>query len=154
MTRYIPAFSWTTDIEKFITELVTERPLLNVCAGRSPLGDVKVDRYEAADVQADMTRLPFDNDSFAAVFSDPPWDSSIKTRCAELCKESLRVAPILYLMAPWVWGTSAANIEQIWVRQFPGVHTPILLVKYTRTRPAEDYAAMKAADLFSFEEVD
>ena len=152
MTRYIEAFSWTKDIDAFIREIVVEKPLLNVCAGRVRFGDVTVDRYEPADYKADMTNLPFENDSFGAVFCDPPWDATVKRRCAELCKEALRVAPVLYLMAPWIWGTSVAELEQIWVRQFPGVNTAILLVKYRRKVPAENFMRMKEASLFSFDQ--
>lgn len=152
MTRYIPAFSWTQDIEEKLGELVTEHPLLNVCAGKTKFGDVTVDKYVPADFKADMTNLPFENDTFAAVFCDPPWDATVKRKCAELCKESLRVAPVFYLMAPWIYGSSRAPIEAVWVRYFPGVNVPIILSKYRRLGTAAEFADMKAADLFSFGE--
>ena len=67
MTRCIPAFSWTGSIQKFLDEVVTERPLLNVCAGKTRWGDVTMDLYEPADVQGAWTSLPFEADKFGAV---------------------------------------------------------------------------------------
>jgi hypothetical protein len=132
MTRYIPAFSWPKYIEDFVRAQVKETPLLNVCSGASSFGDVRLDRYFPADVKADMTALPFKDDAFAAVFADPPWDASIKKKCADFCKEALRVAPVLYLMSPWIWGTSAAELELCWVRQHPGINNAIVVSKYRR----------------------
>lgn len=132
MTRYIEAFSWTKSIDDFIAEHICERPLLNVCSGREPFGDVTMDKYEPADVQGDWINLPFANNSFAAVFADPPWNSGYKEQVSLFVNEALRVAPIAYLMAPWVYGSSRAWLAKCWVRHFPGVNTPILLTRYER----------------------
>jgi hypothetical protein len=135
MTRYIPAFSWPKNIEAFIREVVTEAPVLNVCSGHSTFGDVHMDKYEPADVQGDWTELPFEDNSFGAVFSDPPWDATMKKSCADFCKEAMRVAPVLYLMTPWIWGTSKANLSKCWVRQQPGINNAIVLSRYERVVP-------------------
>ena len=74
MTRYIEAFSWTDSIDRFVREVVVERPILNVCAGTVDFGDMKADLYQPSDVRADMVSLPFGDDTFGCVFSDPPWD--------------------------------------------------------------------------------
>jgi hypothetical protein len=137
MTRYIPAFSWPQYIEDFVRAELTERPILNVCCGDSPLGDVRMDveilaGFFPADVRGDMAALPFKDDTFAAIFSDPPWDSTMKAKCAAFCKEAMRVAPVLYLMAPWIWGTHEAQLEKCWVRQHPGINAPIFVSKYRR----------------------
>lgn len=132
MTRYVEAFSWTASIQRFLEAVITERPLLNVCSGRTPWGDVTLDRYEPADVQGDWTRLPFADDSFAAVFADPPWNAGYKTQVAQFVREALRVAPVAYLMAPWIYGSKRARLTSVWVRHFPGVHVPVLLTRYER----------------------
>jgi len=132
MTRYIDAFSWTDSIDHFVRDVVTERPILNVCAGAVNFGDVKVDKYLPSDARADMVALPFKDDSFGCVFSDPPWDASMKAKIASFCKESLRVAPVLYLMSPWHWGSSSRTIDKVWLREFPGISNAILIVKYRR----------------------
>ena len=137
MTRYIPAFSWTESIERFIHEVVIEKPLLNVCCGNNPMGDTRMDLYPDAlqlkpDVVGDMNVLPFGNDTYSAVFANPPWDATAKKKCADFCKEAMRVAPVLYLMSPWIWGTSQAALDKVWVRQLPGINNAICLTRYVR----------------------
>lgn len=134
--RYVPAFSWAAPIQEFIKSVVLERPLLNVCSGPvTGFGDVRVDKYVAPvppGVIADWTCLPFASDSFGAVFADPPWNLSQMKSCADFCKEGLRIAPVVYLMAPWLWVNRDARRTAIWVREFPGVNVPILLVRYEK----------------------
>ena len=132
MTRYVEAFSWPGTIEAFLQEHVTERPLLNVCAGRTRWGDVTMDRYEVSDVLGDWTALPFRNDEFGAVFADPPWDAEYKPQVAAFVREALRVAPVAYLMAPWIYGAAWAQLTKTWVRQMPGVNRAVTLTRYAR----------------------
>ena len=132
LTRYIEAFSWTDSIDKFVREMVIERPILNVCSGRVDFGDIKADLYEPSDVRTDMVALPFADNSFGCVFCDPPWDASMKRKIASFCAEALRVAPVLYLMSPWHWGSSKRRIEKIWLREYPGITNAILIIKYVR----------------------
>jgi hypothetical protein len=98
-----------------------------------------MDRYEAADVQGDWANLPFARDSFAAVFADPPWNAGYKCAVSDFVNEALRVAPIAYLMAPWVYGSRRAYLAKTWVRQFPGVNVSILLTRYERPLPGQTY---------------
>ena len=138
MTRYVEAFSWTHSVGRFLKERVRERPLLNVCAGRTRWGDliledpVSVDRYEPADVCADWTALPFAENSFAAVFADPPWNAAYKADVAAFVIEALRIAPVAYLMAPWIYGGKRARLTECWIRQMPGVNQIVGLVRYER----------------------
>ena len=131
MTRYIPAFSWTASISQFLNETVKERPLLNVCSGRNPFGDVTCDLYEPADVKAAWINLPFADNSFGAVFADPPWNGGYKAEVSIFMREALRVAPVAYLMAPWVWASHGIK-RAYWVRELPGVNNAILLTRYER----------------------
>jgi hypothetical protein len=137
VTRYREAFSWTDSVEAFVRWTVKETPLLNVCAGRTDFGDTTLDLHEPADVHGSWTALPFERDSFGAVFADPPWDSGHKTEVAEFMREALRVAPVTYLMAPWLYCAAWAPISRVWWREFPGIHTPILLSRYERSRQLE-----------------
>ena len=132
MTRYIPAFTWTGTIQKFLEEVVIEHPLLNVCSGKTPWGDVTMDLYEPADVKGSWTSLPFQDDEFAAVFADPPWNAAYKTDVAAFMREALRVAPVAYLMAPWIYGAAWAELTHCWVRQMPGVNAAITVTRYRR----------------------
>jgi len=132
VTRYVEAFSWDGRIDRFLAAYVTEAPLLHVCSGHSSFGTTTVDLYEPADVRADWTALPFPDDSYAAVFADPPWNSGYKGDVAAFMREAMRIAPVAYLMAPWLYGGALAPLTRVWVRQMPGVHTPVLLSRYER----------------------
>ena len=132
MTRYREAFTWTHSIDDFVKDVVRETPLLNVCAGRSSWGAVTLDLHEPADVSGSWDDLPFDDDSFGAVFADPPWDSGHKIEVSRYVREAMRVAPVAYLMAPWLYCASWVTITRVWYREFPGIHTPILLARYER----------------------
>jgi hypothetical protein len=139
--KYVPAFSWHRTIDDFVREIIPERPLLHVCSGpQSNLGDIRLDRYVQPippGVIADWTELPFAHDSFGAVFADPPWNMAYMKPCADFCKEALRVAPVAYVMSPWLWVHKMAKRTQIWVREFPGVNVPILIVRYKRHNHAQ-----------------
>ena len=134
MTRYVEAFSWTGTIQRFLEDVVTERPLLNVCAGKTRWGDVTMDLYEPANVRGTWTSLPFGENSFGAVFADPPWNAGYKADCARFVNEALRVAPVVYLMAPWIYGSKTAYLTKTWVRQLPGVNSAVTLTRYVRSR--------------------
>jgi hypothetical protein len=135
--KYVKAFSWHTRIEKFVSSIIAETPLLHVCSGPiSQFGNVRLDRFvkpQAPGVMADWCNLPFKDNSFEAVFADPPWNLGQMKTCADFCKEGLRVAPVVYLMAPWLWVTKGVKRTNIWVREFPGVNVPILIVRYQRS---------------------
>lgn len=134
--RYVPAFSWHKSIDDFLQSIIPESPLLHVCSGPvSEFGDVRADRYilpKPPSVVADWLALPFADDSFRAVFADPPWFAHYMKPCADFCKEALRIAPIAYVMSPWLWVNRKAKRTNIWVREFPGINVPILIVRYER----------------------
>jgi hypothetical protein len=133
--QYVPAFSWHEDIDVFVRQTVTEKPCLHVCAGPdSYFGDVRVDRYvspKPPSVIANWRSLPFSDDSFACVFADPPWNIGYMKDCADFCKHALYIAPVVYVMSPWLWVHTSSK-RTIWVREFPGINVPILLVRYER----------------------
>jgi len=84
-------------------------------------------------VVADWNALPFADDSFGAVFADPPWNLAYMAQCGEFCKQAMRIAPVAYVMSPWLWVNRQAKRSKIWVREFPGINNPILIVRYERT---------------------
>jgi hypothetical protein len=132
VTRYVEAFSWPNPVELFLDAYIPERPLLHVCSGRSTWGDATCDLYEPADMNASWTDLPFAEDEFKAVFADPPWNSGYKADVARFIREALRVAPVAYLMAPWLYGGKRAQLTRVWYRHMPGIHTPVLISRYER----------------------
>jgi hypothetical protein len=72
--RFEDCWRWPESVERFARER-TQGHTLNVCAGESDIGDVKVDAEpRRSDVlKADMRRLPFPEATFDTVVSDPPW---------------------------------------------------------------------------------
>ena len=135
MGRYVPAYSWHGGIDHFVRTVVSEAPLLHVCSGASDFGDVCVDRYvmpKSLGVVADWEALPFAANSFAAVFADPPWNMAQMKACANFCEDAIRIAPVLYLMAPWLWIRAGVKRTKIWVREMPGINVPVLIVRYER----------------------
>ena len=114
---------------------IPEHPLLHVCCNTDHFGDVNVDADPGAnpDVLADVLEgLPFPDDSFAACFADLPWVKDWMHNTSVALKEMLRVAPVVYLMCPWVVGGSYCRPESIHVCWKPGIHYPILFIKYVR----------------------
>jgi hypothetical protein len=135
--KYVEAYSWHASIDKFLQYEIKEAPLLHVCSGPvSRLGNIRVDRYVNGippAVRADWTMLPFKDDSFAALFADPPWAGNNMKACGDFCKEAIRVANVFYLMSPWLWCSRVARRTKIWVREFSGINQPILIVRYERS---------------------
>ena len=66
------------------------------------------------------------------MFADPPWNAGYKAACATFVKEALRVAPVAYVMSPWIYGSSRAKLASCWVRQMPGVNNAIVIARYER----------------------
>lgn len=140
MTRYVEAFSWSDSMRLWLETYVRERPALHVCSGRSEWGDTTVDLYEPADIRADWCSIPVASDSYASVFADPPWNSGYKEDSARFIREALRIAPVVYLMSPWLYGGAAAPLTRVWVRQMPGVHQPIIIARHERPAVQESLA--------------
>ena len=114
---------------------IKERPLLYVCtADDGFVGDVRVDarRTWATTVQASMEALPFKADSFAAAYFDPPWAGMYRARAAKAMLELRRIAPVIYTLGPWLWGTSQMTISDVRVCYRPGFNLPLLFARYER----------------------
>uniref|UniRef100_A0A6M3X8W7 Methyltransferase n=1 Tax=viral metagenome TaxID=1070528 RepID=A0A6M3X8W7_9ZZZZ len=115
---------------------IEERPLLHACSGQDKLfGDVTIDidpRMQP-DIVADITRkIPYPDDSFAAAFADFPWTAAFKRKVANAMKELLRVAPVVYTISPWTYGSSKCTLEWVKVAWQPGVNQALLFSKYVR----------------------
>ena len=116
---------------------ITERPLLHCCCGDDHFGTVNVDiRPEVnPDQVCDVTKeLPYCNDAFTVAFADLPWIEKFRWDAARAIKQMLRVAPIVYIISPWLYGAKICYPETIEVSWRPGINHPILFVKYVRRR--------------------
>src|SRR2546422_10936840 len=96
------------DVER-IEYTIPERPLLHACCAYDHFGDANVDiRPEVhPDKVCDITlHIPYPDDSFGAAFADFPWTAAWKHKVAKAMHELLRVAPVVYTLAPWTYGSS------------------------------------------------
>lgn len=82
---------WPVEVEEFLSTKLKGNTL-HVCCGKSKLGDTRLDLYEPdVTVIADMSRLPFANESFDTVLIDPPYNSKLQVMhdmLSELCRVS------------------------------------------------------------------
>jgi hypothetical protein len=118
-----------------IEHTIPERPLLHVCCNTDHFGTVNVDvRPEVSpDIVANVLEgLPFADNSFAAAFADFPWIESWRWNAALAIKEMLRVAPVVYVISPWLYGAKTCYPDEVNVSWRPGINHPILFVRYVR----------------------
>lgn len=101
--RYRRAWSFPPLVEGRLERMV-EPPSLNVCSGTSMICDLKVDLHMHADIKADMSTLPFPNESFQTVFSDPPWHMAYTLRPKFLweMRRITKKGGKFILCAPWM----------------------------------------------------
>ena len=119
---------------------IIERPLLHVCCNTDHFGTVNVDidPNVKPDVIADVCDfLPFENDQFAAAFADFPWIESWRWNHKEAIREMLRVAPVAYVISPFLYGWKGCKPTAVKVSWRPGINHPILFVRYERTEKYE-----------------
>ena len=89
---------WPIKVEKRLKPYIKGYSI-NICSGLSNLGDVKVDLEPLRpDVRkADMSALPFPDNTFDTVISDPPWKLNFFKRqkpffeAVRVCKPSGRI---------------------------------------------------------------
>ena len=109
------------------------------------MGDVTMDAYVWADVRGDIRKMPFKNDSFAACFADYPWKGNWRKNLALAIREMLRVAPIAYIMGPYLYGGSICRPTDIQIQWQPGVNPGLLFVRYERALPIDQWPKLKSA---------
>ena len=119
-TRLQKCWIWNKTVEDFVRRK-TSGYSLNVCAGKSIIGDVKVDLEPQAEgvIKADMRNLPFGDNTFDTVVSDPPWKIGFYQRmrpffeCVRVCKVNGRIIYNAY----WIPTSKFVVLEEMWVRQ-------------------------------------
>jgi len=124
---------------KRIEYTIPEHPLLHACCGDDRFGDFRVDIRPDVhpDLVADITKpLPFSNNSFAAAFADFPWTAAWKKNIAAAMKELLRVAPIVYTISPWTYGSSRCELTEVKVLWQPGICPALLFSRYVKKKEA------------------
>jgi len=119
-TRLQKCWIWNKTVTDFIRRRVHGYSL-NVCAGKSAIGDVRVDVEPQAEgvIKADMRKLPFEDNTFDTVISDPPWKIGFYHRmkpffeCVRVCKVKGRIIYNAY----WIPLSKLVKLQEVWVRQ-------------------------------------
>lgn len=85
---------WPVQVEEEIRPYVKGYSI-NICSGMSDLGNVKVDLepIKSGIIKADMNELPFPDNTFDTVISDPPWRISFFKRMKPFF-EAVRVCKV------------------------------------------------------------
>ena len=116
------AFLWEKEIEDFIRKNA-KGYTLNVPCGKSKIGDIRLDIDASLSMRGafDMfkQKLPYPNNTFDTVISDPPWKMSHYFR-PRLFFELVRVAKIggrIIYNATWIPTSKYTKLIEIWVRQ-------------------------------------
>lgn len=138
--RYEDCWRWPASFERFVREHV-EGYCLNVCAGESDVGDVKLDAEPRRDdvIQGDMRNLPFKDATFDTVVSDPPWKIGYHQRwkpfyeCVRVCKPG----GLIIYNATWIPESDQCDVEKIRARQ-DGQFTDTSIISMHRRYPGQE----------------
>jgi len=111
---------WNGTVEEFVQSRI-EGYSLNACAGKSPLGDVKLDLdpQDKTIIRGDMIDLPFENETFDTVIQDPPWKIGFYHRfkpffeCVRVCKVGGKIIYNAY----WIPTSKAVELKEVGIRQ-------------------------------------
>ena len=91
---------WPEQVSSFLQSLFVG-PCLHVCAGKSQLGDCRLDLNEpSVHVRGDAARLPFKDASWSTVLCDPPYNGKFQWN-HDLLTELGRVAASRIIFQHW-----------------------------------------------------
>jgi ubiquinone/menaquinone biosynthesis C-methylase UbiE len=128
---------WNKSVSDFVKDRVSGYSL-NVCAGENKIGDVKIDLdpKDRSTIKADMKNLPFPDETFDTVISDPPWKIGYYDRwkpfleCVRVCKVGGKIIYNAYWL-PW---SKQVELKETFIRQdSPFANTSVISI-FKRTR--------------------
>ena len=120
--QFREAFVWEKEISDFIKENA-KGYTLNVPCGQSNIGHVRLDidpklsQFKVYDMFKEQ--LPYPNNTFDTVISDPPWKVGHYLR-PRLFFELVRVCKIggrIIYNATWIPSSKYVKLMQVWIRQ-------------------------------------
>jgi len=118
-TKLQSCWVWNETVENFVKSRIKGYSL-NVCAGKSSLGDVKIDLdpQDKSIIRGDMKKLSFGSNTFDTVIEDPPWKIGFYDRwkpffeCVRVCK----VGGIIIYNAYWLPQSDDVVLKECFVR--------------------------------------
>ena len=134
-TKLIDSWVWNKSVQDFIADKMKGYSL-NVCAGKSKLGDVKIDLdpTDRSVIKGEMKNLPFDDETFDTICSDPPWKIGYFDRwkpfleCVRVCKVGGRVIYNAY----WIPDSKQVKLDKVIVRQDSAFTNTSIISIFTR----------------------
>lgn len=91
---------WPDDIERYLKNLFIGN-VLDVCCGKSQLGDIRGDLFEQnVDIKLNANRLPFVTNSFDTILQDPPYNGNFQWN-HDMLSEMGRVAKQRFIFQHW-----------------------------------------------------
>jgi hypothetical protein len=131
--------------EKDISDFVRSRMLgytLNIPCGDSEIGDVRIDVQErpTSTKQGDMREIPYPNETFDTVISDPPWKLDYYNRWKPFleCVRVTKVGGRIIYNATWIPASKQVDLEELWIRQSSSFANVSVLSVFKRTKNTND----------------
>lgn len=111
---------WNDTVSNFVEKHI-EGHSLHICAGKSEIGDIRVDLDpQTPEVgKADMRDLPFDDEQFDTVIIDPPWKLGYYQRFKPFY-EAVRVCKVggrIIYNATWIPHSDQCKLDFVVVRR-------------------------------------
>ena len=121
-TKLQKCWIWNKTVSDFIKERVKGYSL-NICAGMNEIGDIRLDLdpKDKSILKGDMRNLPYPDNTFDTVISDPPWKIGFYERPKPFF-EAFRVCKVggtIIYNATWIPTTKYKDIlklKELWVR--------------------------------------
>lgn len=120
--NFRPAFQWEAEIEDFVKQRIRGYTL-NVPCGTSKLGDERLDldpnlsMRQAYDFFKDQ--LPFPDNTFDTVISDPPWAVGhyFRPKLFFTLVEKCKIGGQIIYNATWIPTSKYTRLKETWIRQ-------------------------------------
>jgi len=140
---------WNGKVTDFVKSRIHGKSL-NVCAGKNPICDVNMDLdpQDKSILKGDMRLLPFNDNTFDTVISDPPWKIGYYERmrpffeCVRVCK----VGGTIIYNATWIPESTDVELLEIHARQDNSFATTSTISVFKKVGHNIEYSKLRAIE--------